>query len=188
MPTQKLCLFFLPFLLAVAGGCTNEDDKSSLLGPPVGFTADFDRDVATDWFDLIAASIDAEDLDAPEASRIIGYAGVTLYESVVPGMIQRKSLGGQLNGLAALPSLPSGEHHWPSIANEALANVLTGLFANASAPTLQAIADLKAQFELDFATQVNSVVIDRSKTRGASVASKINSWIAADGFATFNDC
>ena len=187
MPITKIRLAVLPLLVLAAGGCTREDEKSSLLTPPQGFTSDFDADVAIQWMDLVTASIDAEDLNAPEASRIIGYAGVTLYESVVPGMLQRKSLGGQLSGLATI-SNSSGQQHWPTIANEALATVLTGLFANAQPTTLQAIADLKAAFEVQFATEANSSVIANSVSRGMTVASRINTWIGGDNFATVNDC
>src|SRR5512134_622099 len=66
-------------------------------------TSTFDFDTAKQWFDQLNAAIDAENLNPPEASRRIGYAGVAFYEAVVGGMKDHRSLVGQLNGLSALP-------------------------------------------------------------------------------------
>ena len=82
----------------------------------------------------------------PEASRRIGYAGVTRYEAVVAGIPDHRSLGDQLNGVGEMPEADEGDYHWPSAANAAHADVLAELFATASAATLQSIADLEASF------------------------------------------
>ena len=56
------------------------------------------------WLDLLTTTIRVERTAPPPASRLIGYAGVTLYEALVPGMPDRQSLAGQLNGLSGLPA------------------------------------------------------------------------------------
>jgi hypothetical protein len=134
------------------------------------------------------AAVDAENLNPPEASRRFGYAGVALYEAVVAGMEEHQSLGGQLNDLGSLPAAPAGALHWPSAANAALGTVLPGLFVGASAPTLQAFADLEAAQAADFADEASADVLARSVAHGEAIGAAILDWTAGDGYSTWNDC
>jgi len=144
-------------------------------------------DVAIAWFDLLYDAIRDEALSPPVASRTIGYASVAAYEAAVPGMKEHLSLVGQLNDLDALPDLAAGQHHWPAVVNAAVAGVLEGLFAGASAPTLQAIADLEAQQLAGFAG-VSQATLDRSVLRGEDLAAAVLAWASTDGFALWNNC
>jgi hypothetical protein len=181
--------FLLAGLCVLATACADDDDSSSAPAVPVQ-TADFSADAATAWFDLVIDSIDAENLNPPEASRRIGYAGVALYEAVVPGMPDHSSLGGQLNDLGALPEVDpaAGDVHWPSAANAALADVLAELFATASAPTLQAIADLEAALAAQYALDADPADVMRGVAHGEAVAADIVAWSMDDGYALWNDC
>lgn len=187
----------LPKTLALAGllllgtGCINENEKESVTTPTDNpETSDFSSDTAKQWLDLVTNAIDTENLNPPEASRRIGYAGVTLYEAVVAGIPDHRSLGEQLNGLGEMPEKPDDNVpvHWPSAANAALADVLTELFAGASAPTLQSITDLEAAQAAAFALTVPANEIANGVGHGEDVASEIIDWIAEDGYALFNDC
>lgn len=190
LPKNPLLACFL-FLLA---GCINEDEKAGPLHPhQPPETADFPADTAKAWLDLVTAAIDAENLNPPEASRRIGYAGVTLYEAVVGGMPDHRSLGGQLNELPELPEPPDGDIHWPSAANAALADVLAELFSAANPTTLQLITDLEASQAAAFALEVaagdlTQADVDRGVEHGEDVAADIIAWIAGDGYAQLNDC
>ncbi len=94
----------------------------------------YDSRVATTWFDLYLDLVQTTPgFTPPVASRAFGYAGVTLYEAVVPGMPGYQSLAGQLNELPPLPQPRAGEtYHWPTVANSALARITSYLFANTS--------------------------------------------------------
>jgi hypothetical protein len=80
----------------------------------------FDSEVATNWFDLALDLVkQTPGLSPPVASRAFGYAGVTLYEAVVPGIPGYRSLAGHLNDLEPAPGPADREHHWPTVANAA---------------------------------------------------------------------
>jgi len=174
---------FLPCLLLLVPACNN---GSSGGGPPR--VAAFSADTAKSWFDTLDAAIDTENLNPPEASRRIGYAGVALYEALVAGMPDHVSLGGQLNDLGALPAPPAGNIHWPSAANAALQDVLESVFTGASAPTLQSFTDLETSLAAQFALDANAADIDRGVQHGHAIAAAIVDWIAGDGYAQWNDC
>jgi hypothetical protein len=118
---------------------------------------------------------------------LIGYFGVALYESVVPGMPRYRSLGGQLNGLGTLPRAGAHKrHHWPVCANAAAAAVLRGLLPGASAATLDAIADLEAS--LQGAAGTSDRTHERSVAFGRRIAAAVLDWSATDGYDLFHDC
>lgn len=143
---------------------------------------------AVAWFDLLYDAIRTESLSPPVASRLIGYAAVAAYESVVPGMPDHRSLGGQLNDLGPLPELGSGRHHWPTVLNSAVAGTLEGLMSTASAPTLQAIADLEQSLVDSAAMDISQGVIDRSTARGEEIATAVLEWAMGDGYDVWQGC
>src|SRR5688500_7748017 len=80
---------------------------------------------------------------APSADRALAYAGIALYESVVPGMPAHRSLGGQLNQFPEMPSTQPGmEYHWAASANAALAAIDRILFSGTSAATKVVLDEL----------------------------------------------
>lgn len=175
---------FLLAALALAAGCNNSGGGG---GGSVQ-TSTFDHTTAKRWFDQLTTAIDTENLNPPEASRRIGYASVALYEALVGGMPDHRSLVGQLNGLSSLPALTAGRHHWPEVANAALSAVLADFFSAATAPTIQAIADLETTIEGEFATTIDQATLDRSKQDGQALAAAILTWRDADGYTTWHNC
>jgi hypothetical protein len=145
-------------------------------------------DAAVAWFDELYATIRDEALSPPVASRLIGYCGVTAYESVVDGMKGYRSLGGQLNDLDPLPEAERGRYHWPAVMNAALADVIVGLLPGASGQTLIDLAALEDALDADFDANLPEAVLTRSRARGAQIATEILAWSATDGFATWNNC
>lgn len=96
--------------------------------------------VAVAWFELLYERVKAERLSPPVAARTYGIASVALYEAVIPGMPENRSLGGQLNDLPRMPRQRHARRHdWPLVANSALATTLRELFAGGSAETRAAI-------------------------------------------------
>ena len=127
------------FALCIVASCdgTAGDDPPAPVPPSVAQTSSV---VLQDWLAELYDTIRAEALSPPAASRVIGYVGVAVYETLVPGMPSYSSLGRQLNDLGELLAAPSGEVNWSLAVNAAIADVLVGLLPSASLPTLSAIA------------------------------------------------
>src|SRR5215475_15965194 len=113
----------------------------------------------------------------PPASRIYGVAAVALYEALVPGSLQHRSLVGQLNAFGAVPQpAPRKRYHWPTVANAALASTVRGLFPTATAHSLQTINTLEHQFADTFQARLSAPVYTRSVTQGQAVADAVLAW------------
>lgn len=118
----------------------------------------------------------------PVASRAIGYSGITLYESVVSGMPEYRSLDGQLNGLGSLPRInPDVVYHWPTCANTALAFITRKLFSNASQQNLASLDSLESAFNSTFHAEISDDVYNRSVDFGREIATSIYNWSTSDG-------
>ena len=131
--------------------------------------------------------------DALPASRIIGYWGVALYESVVPGMHKDRSLFGQLNGLPKEPKhwRPHGKIHWPTAANAASAPVPEGLGADRQ-PGHGRGDRCRWRRRSCLRRRADSHVHPKDQARsvgwGRQVADAILAWAAGDGYSVVNNC
>ncbi len=141
--------------------------------------AAFDATVPTAWFDLAQRLIrDTPGYSPPVASRALGCLGVSLYESLVPGMPDHVSLAGTLNDLDPLPRGGAGiAYHWPSVANAALAAMTRNLFTTAP-DAIRAEIDL---LETSLQAGVPRGILQRSVDRGREVAATIDTWARGDG-------
>jgi PAP2 superfamily len=140
----------------------------------------YSAEVPAAWFELALDLVrTTPGFSAPVAARAFGYAGVTLYEAVVPGIPGRRSLAGRLNGLARLPCPADVAYHWPTVANSALAHILRCLFPTDS--DLAAIDALEHRFVTAACGMLPHATCRRSVARGASVARHIFSWSRSDG-------
>jgi hypothetical protein len=149
-------------------------------GRPLPASA-FGSGVATEWFDLALGLVQrTPGLSPPVASRAFGYAGVTLYEALVPGMPAHRSLAGQLNDLDSAPAPSDPAHDWPTVANAALASILRSLFATASTESRAAMDSLEASLAHRRRTAVAPGILRRSVARGRNVADHVFQWSRAD--------
>ena len=173
-------MFVIGVLVAVSGG--------SASAVPA-FRSD--ASVAVRWFSLLHDLIRDEKLPPTIASRAIGYAGVTLYESVVQGMPGHRSLGGQLNELSALPVTKPGKNiHWPTAANAAMAVVMRSLFATAAPGSLAKIDALELELAALYVPGLRpgNKLFTLSAAHGKAVGQAIIAWKAGDGFAAASTC
>jgi hypothetical protein len=151
-----------------------------------GPTASHDSSVARAWGDLLYGALRDEKVNPPLASRLIGLFGVTLYETVVPGMPCHRSLRGQLNDLCRLPTLDCNRKkvNWSLAANAALARLLRGLLPTATPATLGAIDALEARIASE---QEDGCVPAKwkgcSEEHGRAIADAVLAWAAGDGLA-----
>ena len=144
--------------------------------------------VAYDWMYLDLQLIQqTPGFSPPVAARALGYLGLALYESVVPGMSGYQSLAGQLNELSSLPwAQPDEPLHWPTVANAALATMTRMMFSNASAENKARIETLERGLPLKYTQDFdpNTVTPDinnRSETFGKLMAMAIMTWARTDG-------
>ncbi|MBW7882024.1 MAG: vanadium-dependent haloperoxidase [Caldilineaceae bacterium] len=144
---------------------------------------DYDHSVATAWFELMTELIrQSPGFTPPVASRAMGYAGVTLYEAVVPGMPGYQSLVGQINGLTWMPRAnPEAEYHWPLVANSALASINRRLFAHGGAAVSTSIDGLEETIRRRYEGNAPRDVLLRSISRGRMVAAAVFEWSKHDG-------
>ena len=148
----------------------------------------FSSAVANDWFALaLQLTQQTPGFSPPVAARALGYLGLTLYESVVPGMPAHQSLAGQLNELSSLPwAQPDEVLHWPSVANAAMATMTRMMWSNASAENkaridlLERSMPIRQAQDFDPAT-LNAEISNRSETFGRLMAMALMTWARTDG-------
>jgi hypothetical protein len=147
-------------------------------------TVEHDPAFAVEWMQTLYEVIQAEGVSAPAASRLYAYAGVTLYEALVPGIEGNYSLAGQIESMPEMPFPDEGvEYDWPSVANATMFTVTDAFFPNGSVESHATIAELREQQALARLETVNADVIDRSLEFGDELGAALNEWIASDGFA-----
>jgi hypothetical protein len=155
-------------------------------GGPFPTVGEFGSDVALDWFHLSYSLTQAERLPPPVAARAFGYLGVTLYESLVPGTVDYRSLAGQLTELDAIPAAGRGPFHWPAVANAALATMARRMYGSTASHA--AIANLEAALVARYEDQRPPGIIRASSLHGQRVAEFIHDWSIRDGFEERHGC
>lgn len=146
--------------------------------------ATYDAFVATRYFNLELQLIKTTaGFSPPVASRALGYSGLALYESVVPGIPTYQSGDGIINGLGpgAITDPGSGPYHWPTVANNALGLIIDSLFGNASATNKLLIRNLKDSFNLAFQGQILVGTYANSVAFGQAIGTDVYNFSKTDG-------
>ena len=153
-------------------------------------TKTFSSDVVTQWLnmqlDMLRVPL-AAGTGSQAAERALAYCGITLYESVVPGMPNYRSLQGQLNDFPLMPGTEKGKaYHWAASANAALAEINRKLFPTTSATNKTNIDNLESSLQSQFASETDATTLQRSIAFGKEVATRVFAWAATDGSANVN--
>jgi len=150
--------------------------------------------LAVDWMKLTVDLVRNERLFPPVAARIYAYTAIALYEGIVPGTPNHVSLGGQLNGLGALPAPLPLPHDWLTVANRALRVVVRGMFDvsfRADSTSVAVSRGFIDGVELNWIERRRPLlaadVYDRSVAQGQAVGDAILAWAAGDGFAALHN-
>lgn len=143
----------------------------------------YEAKVANEWSDMMRTlTKKTAGFTPPVASRAFGYMGITVYETVVPGMPNHQSLVGQLTDMPQLgsPDL-SLEYDWAIATNSALAYMAKNFYP--TMPAEQAVAVLKLEDDTyeQLKAGVPTDAAERSKEWGLTVAKKIFEWSKTDG-------
>jgi hypothetical protein len=168
------------FLLQACQVQPADDVQPVLTG---GKTTDqYTNDVAVKWATLqLNLTKITDGFTPPVAARAFGYAGLTMYESVVPGIATRKSLAGQLQALSALPKPETGKvYNWALSANAAQAEILRSLYLNMSVASKATVDSLETTVYSTF-RDADEIVNERSVTFGKRIAQALYAWSKTDG-------
>lgn len=174
--SQKLLLFgallMLLSLVPIAAAQSTESIPAN----------EHEPDVLVNWMELLYDRVKAETINAPAASRLYAYAGITGYQAVVPGIQGGISMSGQVYDLPDMPLIDSDQvYDWPSSANGALATVIPAMLPE-SQETAQAVRRLQQQTQRARERDVESEVVLRSMEYGKQVAQIILEWMEDDGY------
>lgn len=107
--------------------------------------ADFDAAVPIAYYQLsLDFTKETAGFTPPVQARAYGYMGLALYEALVGGMPDHRSIANQLNGIGGLPEANGIPYNWPLVANAALAEVMRGLWGDRTSRAAGNVADLNA--------------------------------------------
>ncbi|MDO6470843.1 phosphatase PAP2 family protein [Maribacter sp. 1_MG-2023] len=158
-------------LLLIMACSTNEQPKMS------------DKEVALEWANMTLFITRYTPSNSPTfASRAFGYTGLTMYEAIVPGFTEYKSMNGQLKGLEMLPMADdSKEYSWVLALNAGQSEILKNIYVQTSEENIQKIDSLEQVIFTQFQNRLDEQTVSRSVAFGKSVAQTIFEWSKTDG-------
>jgi hypothetical protein len=180
-PRQGLVIGLLLSILLQS--CRTEPTDPTPAPVTNGKAADqYTGDVAIQWAALqLKITRSTPGFTPPVASRAYGYAGIAMYEAIVPGIANRKSLAGQLQGLTTLPQVESGKtYNWALSANAAEAAILRNLYPTTSTANKATIDSLETAL-LTLFKETDETVNQRSTDFGRKIANALFEWSKTDG-------
>jgi hypothetical protein len=142
-----------------------------------------DADLALTWANMSLDVTKGTPGNSPTyASRCFGYLGVAMYESVVHGSEEHRSLAGQLSMLDRLSQPEAGvDYHWGLSLNAAQAEMLRSLYQHATEAWHSSIDSLEEEVHATLAPRVEPVVAKRSAAYGKQIARELYEWSKTDG-------
>jgi len=185
---RKFILPIMASLVLLVQSCRKDEETFQTIS-----TSNYNSSIARTWFDFQLKLIkETPGYSPPVAARSLGYAGVTLYEAVVPGMEGYKSLRNKISGFDSdtFPRVVIGiEYNWSIVANAALATFQKKQFATTSSVNLIRVDSIEAvnfnalvakypksdaSASVEFGKRVGKAVYDYAATDGQSNASLTN--------------
>ena len=171
----------LTFLVSIAilttafFGCKKHDHTD-----PV--TKKYSADVANAWMQLhIKLTRTTAGYNSVVSDRSFGYAGIALYESLLPGITGYKSLLPQIGGSQLTADKNNDQYYWPASVNAAMAMITKNFFESTSAANMVTIDSLEAAFTTQFKNEADADKIQNAVDYGHKVATAIFEWSKTDG-------
>lgn len=113
--------------------------------------------------------------------RSFGYAGITLYESLLPATEGRGSLFSKIGGTPVIADKSPDEYYWPAAANAAMATMTRMLFESTSDVNKLAIDSLEEAYYTKPQDEADAQKIQNAIDYGRKVATAIFDWSKTDG-------
>jgi hypothetical protein len=166
--------------LAAGGAVALALGMPGAASPVRAATEDFDAEVPTAWFDLLTRLVrTTAGFSPPVVSRVCGYAGVALYETVVSGSAEYRSLRPAFD---SLPPVATGDRlDWAVAANAGLARMFRLLFTTTSDANQAAIESLESSLARRSGLGPTSTLFNASARHGQTVAERVIDWARGDG-------
>jgi hypothetical protein len=147
--------------------------------------ADFDAGVPLAYYQLsLDFSKSTAGFTPPVQARAFGYMGLALYESVIGGMPDNRSVAGQLHGVGALPQANGIPYNWALVANAAMAEVMRGLWGdqtNKAGDNIAALNALESNLSSQYGAGVPPGIAKLSSDFGRSVGAAVFATSRDDG-------
>ena len=172
---MKLKLIFsLALLIFLFSNCRKSDipphDKS------------YPADVANAWMQLqIKLTRTTTGYNSVVSDRSFGYAGLTLYESIAPGVPGGSSLLAQIGGTPVTAGKGHDQYYWPESLNAAMAVLTKQFFESTSAANMVTIDSLEAAYKAKFQNEADANKINNAQDYGRQVGNAIYEWSKTDG-------
>jgi hypothetical protein len=168
-------LFCLSGMVLLSSCVKNDNSESTVKKYP--------SDVAVAWIKMQQKLfVETPDLLPHITGRTYSYVGLTLYESIVPGMPGYQSIASQLSGELVLPVTQQGaKYHWEASANAALASILRNLLPHTIPQLVSSIDSLEAFFYTRSKEEIDPEGLQRSVDFGKQIANAIFEWSKTDG-------
>ncbi len=146
-------------------------------------TAYTDADIPAAWAEMTLKLTKGTPGNSPTyASRCLGYIGLAMYETAVPGYPNRRSLAGQLSSLPKLPvSDPGSTYDYRLALNAGQAEILRDLYNHTSDANKASVDSLEAEIENHLRAKLPEDVAKRSISFGHRMARAIFDWSKTDG-------
>ncbi len=162
-------------LIIVFSNCKKHD-------VPVPGVKKYPADVANAWMQLqIKLTRTTPGYNSVVSDRSFGYAGITLYESILPGTAGYKSLLNKIGGTSIMPDKSNDKYFWPASLNAAMAMLTKSFFATTSPANMATIDSLEAAYTIKFQSESDAEKIQNAINYGHQVAASIFEWSKTDG-------
>lgn len=168
------CLFFLP-------SCVKDDATVDVA--LVNKLSNEKGQISTEWINLsLELTKETPGFTVPVAARTFAYIGLGMYEVLVPGMKDYKSMQGKLAGFTTgtMHEVTTGNLDWALSFNECMYRLYKMLYRNSSPAGLEAIEKLYNKHLNAILPYVSKTVAESSISYGAAQASAIYSYSKTD--------
>lgn len=200
MKYKPVKLLIIVGLALTVWSCQKNNEDETPISEAKGLVAEFNHDVIWEWNELfLQLDKDAKGFRPNPSPRIIGYLGLSAYETAVPGMPEFKSLRNQFGNELKLPVFEEGQKiHWPTAINSSYGLLMKKFFTktvfiggfghltNESGQKL--IESLENGLDIKYKTEINDATIwNDSKAWGQKVANAIYDWAITDPYGNDSD-
>jgi PAP2 superfamily len=167
-------IFTVAAFIVAFSGCKKHDTPG-----PIG---KYPADVVNAWMQMhIRLTRSTTGYNSVVSDRSFAYAGITMYEALVPGVPGSRSLLPQIGGTPVATDKPRNQYYWPASVNAAMAMLTNSFFESTSAANKASIDSLETAYAIKFETEADAVKIQNAVNYGKQVASAIFNWSVTDG-------
>ncbi len=183
IPRQGITMCLLVVGLWMVMGCKRAADtvQFNKVSKPA---TELSNEVALQWVDMLLDQVRFQRVGPPPAARAMAYLGVAMFQSVVAGIPNGRSLEGQLQDFENIPRPdPNLEYDWNTVLNNCAYLVCDEGLARYMGPNTVALNNLVAEINAKLEAQLNNPeVFARSKEYGTLLGRAIVDYMKTDNY------